>query len=159
MAALGGLVPRIKQSGGSDCPAVIGHRSKGCSAFLKHVLMSGAISISRYGHPEIREAYEYNKECGRDARTTLAKHLLRVSLHIIDQQTFYLPPSLHKNGDRDQIRAYYSKMWPKVLVKWRDSGAILEAVEEGTPLRRWRDMAQELYDLKLSIKSPQTGRK
>ena len=33
------------------------------------------------------------------------------------------------------------------------------SVAEGTPLRQWRDMAQELYDLELSIKSPQTGRK
>jgi len=159
MAALGGLVPRIKQSGGPDSPAVIGHRSKGCSSFLKHVLMSGAISISRYGHPEIRDAYEHDKECGRDGRTRLAKHLLRVTLHIIDEQTFYLPPSLHKNGTKDQIRTYYSKMWPKVLIKWRDKGAILEAIAEGTPLRQWRDMAQELYDLELSIKSPQHRRK
>lgn len=50
-------------------------------------------------------------------------------------------------------------MWPKVLVKWRDRGAILDAVAEGAPLRLWRDMAQEKYDLELSLKSPQTGRK
>lgn len=159
MAALGGIVPRLKQTGGPDSPAVVGHRTKGCSSFLKHVLMSGAVSISQYGHQEIREAYQSDKECGRDARTRLAQHLLRVSLHIIDSQIFYLPPSLHQNGTRDRIRAYYAKMWPKVLVKWRDSGAILEAVAEGTPLRKWRDMAQELYDIELSIKSPQTGRK
>jgi len=33
------------------------------------------------------------------------------------------------------------------------------AAAEGAPLRQWRDMAQELYDIKLSITSPQTGRK
>jgi transposase len=159
MAALGGIVPRLKQSGGPDKPAVMGHRSRKCSTFLKHILMSGAISLSQYGHPEIREAYQLDKAMGRDARTRLAQHLLRVSLHTIDQQTFYLPPSLHRNGTREQIGAYYAMMWPKVLVKWRDSGAILEAVAEGAPLRQWRDMAQELYGLKLSLKSPQTGRK
>ena len=159
MAALGGIVPRLKQTGGPGNPAVIGHRSKGCSSFLKHILMSGAVSIAHYGHPEIREAYELDKECGRDARTRLAQHLLRVSLHIIDDQIFYLPPSLHIKGTRDKIRDYYVKAWPKVLVKWRDCGAILEATAEGSPLRRWRDMAQEMYDIELSIKSPQTGRK
>ena len=159
MAALGGLAPRLKQSGGPDKPAVIGHRSKGCSSFLKHALMSGAVSLSQYGHPEVREAYDTDMALGRDARTRLAQKLLRVSLHILDHQTFYLPPSLHKGGTHDQIRAYYRTMWPKVLIKWRDRGAILDAVAEGAPLRRWRDMAQELYDLELSIKSPQTGRK
>jgi transposase len=159
MAALGGLVPRLKQSGGPNKPAVIGHRTKGCSSFLKQILISGAVSLSQYGHPEIREAYQLDKAMGRDARTRMAQHLLRVSLHMIDHQTFYLPPSLHQGGTREQIRDYYVKMWPKVLVKWRDRGAILEAVAEGAPLRQWRDMVQELYDIELSIKSPQTGRK
>ena len=159
MAALGGIVPRLKQTGGPDKPAIVGHRRRGCSSFLKHVLMSGAISMSQYGHPEMREAYQTDKALGRDARTRLAQKLLRLTLHIIDHQTFFLPHSLYQGGTRDKIRAYYARMWPKVLVKWRDSGAILEAVAEGAPLRLWRDMAQELYDLELSLKSPQTGRK
>jgi len=46
-----------------------------------------------------------------------------------------------------------------VLIKWRDAGAIKQATAEGTPLRQWRDMAQELYDLELDLRSPQTGRK
>ncbi len=96
---------------------------------------------------------------GRDARTRLAQKLLRVSLHIIDHQNFFLPPSLHQGGSRDQVREYYRLMWPKVLIKWRDSGAILDAVAEGAPLRQWRDMAQELYDIELDLRSPQTGRK
>jgi transposase len=159
MAALGGLVPRLKQTGGPEKLAVIGHRSKGCSSVLKHVLISGAVSLSQYGHPEVREAYQTDMALGRDARTRLAQKLLRLCLHTIDHQTFYLPPSLHTGGTYDQIRAYYAMMWPKVLIKWRDRGAILDAVAEGAPLRLWRDMAQEKYDLKLSLKSPQTGRK
>jgi transposase len=159
MAALGGLVPHLKQTGGPEKPAVIGHRSKGCSSILKHTLISGAVSLSQYGHPEVREAFQTDVALGRDARTRLAQKLLRLCLHIIDHQTFYLPPSLHNGGTHDQIRAYYAMMWPKVLIKWRDRGAILDAVAEGAPLRLWRDMAQEKYDLKLSIKSPQTGRK
>jgi len=159
MAALGGICPRIKQSGGPDKDARVGHRGKACSSFLKHMLMSSAISISQFGHPEMRQAYRTDKEMGRDARTRLAQKLLRIALHIIDHQNFFLPPSLHEESTHEQRRAYYAKMWPKVLIKWRDRGAILEAVAEGAPLRQWRDMAQELYDLELSLKSPQTGRK
>jgi transposase len=159
MAALGGIVPRLKQSGGPNKPAIVGHRGKICSSFLKHVLMSSTVSVSQYGHPEMREAYQTDKALGRDARTRLAQKLLRIVLHIIDHQTFFLPPSLHQDGTRDKVRQYYAAMWPKVLIKWRDRGAILEAVAEGTPLRKWRDMAQELYDIELDLRSPQTGRK
>jgi hypothetical protein len=159
MAALGGIVPRIKQSGGPDSPAVVGHRGKCCSSFLKHILMSSAISVSQYGHPEMREAYQADKAIGRDARTRLAQKLLRITLHIIDHQNFFLPPSLHEESTHQQRSAYYANMWPKVLIKWRDAGAIKEATAEGAPLRQWRDMAQELYGLELDLRSPQTGRK
>jgi len=159
MAALGGIVPRIKQSGGPDSPAVVGHRGKACSSFLKHVLMSSAVSVSQYGHPEMREAYQTDKALGRDARTRLAQKLLRISLHIIDHQNFFRPPSLYQDGTLEAIGEYYRRMWPKVLIKWRDAGAIKEATAEGTPLRQWRDMAQELYGLDLDLRSPQTGRK
>lgn len=159
MSALGGLVPRIKQSGGPNSPPVIGHRTKKCCTILKHHLISAAVSVARYGHPEMREEYQADKDAGRDCRVRLARKLLRICLYINDNQTFFLPPSLHKHGARDQIRAYYVHMWPKILIKWRDAGAILEAVAEGAPLRRWRDMAQEFYGIELSLKSPQTGRK
>lgn len=159
MAALAGLTPRLKQTGGPDKPAVIGHRSKNCSAFLKKIMMSSAVSVSQYGHPEIREGYQRDEAFGRDARTRLAKKLLRIYLYIMDNQTFFLPPSLHEHGTDHQLREYYAETWPKVLIKWRDAGAIKEATAEGTPLRKWRDMAQELYGLDLDLRSPQTGRK
>jgi len=159
MAALGGITPRLKQSGGPDKAAVVGHRGKACCTFLKHALLGGAVSISQYGHPEMREAYQSDKTMGRDARTRLAQTLLRVSLYIIDHQSFFLPPSLHQGGTPDQIRDYYAKTWRKVLIKWRDAGAIKQATAEGAPLRQWRDMAQELYGLELDLRSPQTGRK
>jgi transposase len=159
MSAMGGLVPRIKQSGGPDKLPVIGHRTKKCSSILKHHLFSAAVSVARYGHSEMRAEYQADKDAGRDCRVRLAKKLLKICLYINDHQTFFLPPSLHRNGTHNQIRAYYAHMWPKVLIKWRDAGAILEAVAEDAPLRQWRDMAQELYDLNLDLKSPQTGRK
>jgi transposase len=159
MASLGGVSPGLKQSGGPDKPPVIGHRSKACCTFLKHALFGGAASIAQYGHPEMREAYEADKALRRDAHTRLAQKLLRICLHLMDHQVFFLPPSLHQGGDRERVRAYYALTWRKVLIKWRDSGAILDAVAEGAPLRAWRDMAQELYGLELDLRSPQTGRK
>ncbi len=159
MAALGGIVPGTKQTGGPEKPAVTGYRRKNCSSFLKNILMSGAVSISQYGHAEMRQIYQQDKAMGRDARTRMAQRLLRASLYLIDTQAFFLPPTLHRGGTREQIRQYYAETWPKVLIKWRDSGAIKEAVAEGAPLRIWRDMAQELYGIELDLRSPQSGRK
>ena len=159
MAALAGLVPRLKQTGGPEKAAVVGHRTKKCCSILKHHLISAAVSISRYGDPEMRAQYQSDKDAGRDCRVRLARKLLSICLYINDNQSFFLPPSLHKHGTHEQIRQYYLTTWRKVLIKWRDAGAILEAVAEGSPLRNWRDMAQELYDIELDLKSPQTGRK
>ena len=159
MAALGGIVPRSKQTGGDDKLPVVGHRNRKCCTTLKKTLMSGAVSISQYGLQEMRESYRHDLEMGRDARTRMAQKLLRVSLHILDVGNFFVPPSLMKEFTTQQMADYYKMMWPKVLVKWRDKGAILEATAPGAPLREWRDMAQDLYKINLSLKSPQTGRK
>lgn len=159
MAALGGIVPGSKQTGGPDKAPVSGHRNRNCASILKYHLMSATTSLSQYGHSEVRQAYKNDQAMGRDARGRLAQSLLRISLYLIETQGFYLPPSLHRGGSPEQIRQYYVHTWPKVLIKWRDYGAITEALAEGSPLRIWRDMAQELYDIKLPLKSPQTGRK
>lgn len=150
MAALGGIVPRVKQSGGPDSPAVVGRRSRRGSSVLKNILMGSAVSVSQHGHTEIRESYLHDQQMGRDARGRLAQHVLRVALHIIDHHTFYLPPSLHSGGSREAIRQYYMLMWPKVMIKWRDRGLSAYALAEGAPLRQWRDMVCELYDIELS---------
>jgi transposase len=159
MCALAGIVPGAKQSGGPEKPAVTRHRTKQCNHFLKAILVSAAVSVAQYGHPEMREAFRTDKALGRDARMRLARQLLRISLYMVDHQTFFLPPSLHRGGTPEAIRDYYLHMWPKVLIKWRDAGAILEAVADKSPLGVWRHMAEELYGIELSTKSPQTGRK
>jgi transposase len=159
LCALAGIVPYVKQTGGRDKPAVAKHRSHQCNHFLKNLVVGAAVSIAQYGDPDMRAIFSADKAMGRDARMRMARRVVRIALSTIDAQSFYLPPSLHKHSTHQQRRDYYRRMWPKVLVKWRDAGAIREAVAEGAPLRQWRDMAQELYDLELDLRSPQTGRK
>ena len=159
LSALAGIVPRVKQTGGKDGPTVVGRRSRQCNHVLKRALVSAAFSVAEYGHAEMREAFRADEALGRDARMRMARRLLRICLCLADNGAFFLPPSLHKGGAPADVREYYAQAWPKVLVKWRDSGAILEAVAAGTPLKKWRDMAEELYGLDLSLKSPQYARK
>jgi transposase len=159
LCALAGIVPYVKQTGGRDKPAVAKHRSHQCNHYLKDIVVGAAVSLSEYGDPEMRSVYQADKAMGRDARMRMARRVIRISLSVVDRQVFYLPPSLHQHGTHEQLRAYYRRMWPKVLVKWRDAGAIKQATAEGAPLRQWRDMAQSLYDLELDLRSPQTGRK
>ena len=121
--------------------------------------MSAAVSVSEYGHAEMREAFRADEAQGRDARMRMARRLLRICLCLADNGAFFLPPSLHKGGAPAAVREYYAQAWPKVLIKWSNAGAILEAVAEGSPLKIWRDMAEELYGLELSVKSPQHVRK
>ena len=63
-----------------------------------------------------------------------------------------------ENADPDVRREYIVRAWDKMLVKWRDAGAIREAFADGTPLEGWRTALNELYGLNLSKTSPYTGR-
>jgi transposase len=157
MAALAGIAPRLKQTGGK--PAVIGRRNRQCCSILKNIIMSSAISVAEFGHIELREEYQVDKLSGRDAKGRLAQKLLRISLHIIDNQVFFLPPSLRLNPAHNNLAQYYAETWSKVIIKWRDAAALKQALSEGNPLRIWRDMAQSIYNIHLDLKSPQTGRK
>lgn len=50
------------------------------------------------------------------------------------------------------------RAWDKMLVKWRDAGAIREAFSDGAPLEGWRTAFNEIYGVNLSKTSPYTGR-
>ena len=64
---------------------------------------------------------------------------------------------LSQNATEDR-KAYYAKVWDQILIKWRNAGAIQQAFAAGAPLDQWRNMLNELYNLKLGKLSPQYDR-
>ncbi len=41
--------------------------------------------------------------------------------------------------------------WPSLRDKWNKAGALEAAFEKDRPLGQWRNMVQELYEIKLKL--------
>jgi transposase len=158
MAAYAGIVSRLKQTGGPDNPARSLGRSRRACVPLKRRILDIALSIGQYGAEELKTDYRRREEAHQDVRFTMGRRMLRICIHLIQKQDFFLPPSLLADNSADIRKAYYSKVWDQILIKWRNAGAIQQAFAEGTPLEQWRNMLNDLYDLNLSKLSPQNDR-
>lgn len=157
LASYAGIVDRLKQTGGPDGEARSKGRSRRGHRVLKRLVVDIALKMGQYGHPELKADYSRREALGQDVRFTMARRMLRICNHLIQHTDFFVPPSLLKDASCEQLRAYYSQAWPRMLIKWRDAGAIQQAFAPGAPLEQWRMMLNDRYDLSLSKKSPQVA--
>jgi hypothetical protein len=51
----------------------------------------------------------------------------------------------------EERAGYYLMMWPKLREKWLKFGALEVAFAKDRPLGLWRQIIQELYDIKLKL--------
>jgi hypothetical protein len=64
----------------------------------------------------------------------------------------YLPAGLRKANTTMESRAdYYLRIWPKLREKWLKYGALEMTFAKDRPLGLWRQIVQELYDIKLKL--------
>ena len=63
-----------------------------------------------------------------------------------------MPQRLRNTEVKPEERAgYYLMTWPSLRGKWNKTGALEAAFEKDRPLGRWRNMVQELYEIKLKL--------
>jgi len=158
LASYAGLVARLKQTGGPDKPARSKGRSRRACVPLKRRVLDIALKIGQNGHEELQADYQRRERDNQDVRLTMGRRMLRICMYLIRHQSFFLPPSLVKETDSTVLAAYYQQAWDKVLIKWRNAGAIQQAFAPGAPLEQWRTMLNDLYHLNLSKLSPQYDR-
>ncbi|MEK7995637.1 MAG: transposase [Planctomycetota bacterium] len=158
MAAYAGMVPRLKQTGGPDNPARSLGRSRRACVPLKRRVIDIALSIGQYGVDELKADYRRRDEAGQDVRFTVGRRMLRICMHLVRHEDFFLPPSLLSHDATEDRKSYYARVWDPLLIKWRNAGAIQQAFADGAPLERWRTMLNDLYKLNLSKLSPQYDR-
>ena len=158
LVSYAGIVARLKQTGGPDQEARTCGRSRRACVPLKRCVMDIALKMGQYGHPEIKADYERRVNERQDPRLTLGRRMLRICRHLVWHEEFFMPPSVRAATDKDVRRQYILGAWDKMLIKWRDVGAIQEAFAEGAPLERCREACNEIYGLNLSKTSPYTGR-
>ena len=158
LTSYAGLVARLKQTGGPDKEAQTRGRSRRACVPLKRCIMDIALKMGQYGHPELQADCERRVNERQDPRLTMGRRMLRICRHLIQHNDFFLPPSLLHSSDESARKAYYARAWDKVLIKWRDTASIQQALATGTPLEEWRLFLNERYGLNLSKLSPQYDR-
>ena len=55
------------------------------------------------------------------------------------------------DGTLEERAGYYLMSWPYLRDKWRKVGALEAAFEINRPLGLWRQIVEELYDIKLKL--------
>jgi transposase len=158
LTSYAGLVARLKQTGGPDKEAQTKGRSRRACVPLKRCIMDIALKMGQFGQEELQRDYQRRVDDRQDPRLTMGRRMLRICTHLIRHTDFFVPPSLVRDSAHAVRRDYYAHAWDKILIKWRDAGAIQQAFVDGTPLEKWRRMLNELYNLKLDKLSPQYDR-
>ena len=152
LASYAGIIPRVKQTGGSQGQPQPGHVSKRSNHVLKDYVVQAAFHIGRFGPKDLLDDYKRRQANGQHADFGMARRFLRTALSLMRTAQIYLPAHLRNVNTKPHERAgYYLSVWPYLRDKWNKIGALKMAFEKNRPLGQWRHIIQELYDIKLKL--------
>ena len=150
LASYAGIVPKVKQTGGSQGPSITGHVSKRNNHILKDFVVQSAFHIGRYGPKDLKDDYSRREAAGQHADFGIARRFVRMAMCLMRTSQIYLPPDLRNTNVKAERRGdYYLSMWPYLRDKWSKAGALETAFAKDKPLGQWRHIVQELYGIKL----------
>jgi transposase len=152
LASYAGIVPRVKQTGGLDGKTYTGPVAKRCNRILKDYVVKSAYHLGLHGPPDLMADYKRRNASGQHADFGIGRRYLRMAISLMRNSQVYLPPNLRKDDYTLQQRAdYYLMSWPYLKEKWKKVGALEAAFANNRPLGLWRQIVQELYDIKLEL--------
>jgi len=152
LASYAGIIPRVKQTGGLDGKTYSGPVGKRCNRILKDYVVKSAYHIGLHGPPDLMADYKRRDASGQHADFGIGRRYLRMAKSLMRTSQVYLPPNLRKaDSTRQQRASYYLMSWPYLKEKWKKVGALEAAFANNRPLGLWRQIAQQLYDIKLKL--------
>jgi len=96
--------------------------------------------------------YKRRDASGQHANFGMGRRYLRMAMSLMRTSQIYMPPRLRKADVTLEERAgYYLTIWPYLREKWKKYGALKDAFTKDRPLGIWRQIVQELYDIKLKL--------
>ncbi len=96
--------------------------------------------------------YKRRDANGQHADFGMGRRYLRMAMCLMRTSQIYLPKRLRNKKVKPEERAnYYSMVWPKIGEKWQKLDALEAAFAHDHPLGIWRNMVQELYEIKFSL--------
>ena len=147
-----GIIPRIKQTGGAEGSTYTGRVSKRCNRILKDYVVKSAVHIGLHGPQDLKADYRRRDAIGQHADFGMGRRFVRMAMCLMRTSQIYLPAQLRESGVKPHHRAdYYLSIWPKLREKWRCMKANKLAFAKDQPLGQWRNVIQELYEIKLKF--------
>lgn len=152
LASYAGIIPKVKQSGGSQGPTIAGRVSKRSNHLLKDFVVQSAYHIGQYGPKDLQNDYSRREAAGQHADFGIARRFIRTAMCLMRTSQVYLPPDLRSTYIAAECRAdYYLSLWPYLKDKWSKVGALDMAFAKDNPLGQWRNIVKDLYGVKLKL--------
>jgi len=152
LVSYAGIIPRIKQTGGPEGETHTGPVAKRCNRILKNYVVQSASHFGLHGPEDLMLDYKRRDAAGQHADFGIARRYLRMAMCLMRTSQTYLPRHLRQLGVKLKERAgYYLMTWPYLREKWQKLGALEAAFAKDRPLGQWRNMVQDLYEIKLTL--------
>ena len=152
LVSYSGIIPRVKQSGGSDGKTYTGKVAKRCNRILKDYVVQSAHRLGLYGPEDLMADYKRRDASGQHADFGIGRRYLRMAMSLMRTSQVYLPPRLRRASATMEDRAgYYLITWSFLREKWKRVDALQTAFAKDRPLGLWRQIIQDLYDVKLKL--------
>ncbi len=152
LVSYAGIVPRVKQTGGTQGKTYVQKVGKRCNRILKDYVVQSAVHIGLQGPDDLKVDYKRRDAQGQHADFGIARRYLRLAMSLMRNSQTYLPRYLRSKQVPMKERAeYYSKIWPKIHEKWRKAKTAEIAFDKAMPLGQWRNMIEGIYGIELSL--------
>jgi hypothetical protein len=109
LASYDGIVPKVKQSSGSQGPSITGRVSKRSNHLLKDFVVQSAYHIGRFGPKDLKADYGRREAAGQHADFGMGRRFVRISMCLMRTSQIYLPPDLRVTHVEPNRRADYYK--------------------------------------------------
>lgn len=152
LVSYAGIIPRVKQTGGTRGKTYVQKVGKRCNRILKDYVVQSAVHIGLQGPDDLKADYKRRDVQGQHADFGIARRFLRMALCLMRTRQIYLPNHLRSTQVPMKERGrYYLKVWPKLHEKWRRAKAGEVAFAKESALGQWRNIIQEIYGIELTV--------
>jgi len=152
LVSYAGIIPRVIQTGGPQGETYTGSVAKRSNRILKDYVVQSASHLGLHGPDDLMADYKRRDGAGQHADFGIARRYLRMAICLMRTSQTYLPRHLRQPGVKLQERAgYYLMTWPCLRDKWQKLGALKAAFAKDRPFGQWRNMIQDLYEIKLKL--------
>lgn len=152
LTSYAGIVPKVKQTGGSQGLSLTGRVSKRSNHLLKDYVVQSANQIGRHGPKNLKDDYQRRQIAGQHANFGIGRRFVRMARCMMLTSQIYLPLELRRPGVASNLRGdYFLTVWPELKDKWKKVGALEIAFDKANPLGEWRYIVEQLYGIVLKL--------